>query len=305
MQEELSGLVGRPVDIIDRKNVEMSENCIKRKHILQSAQGDVCGKMEGKGESIRMSNQQFGGDWTTEKLECLREYLSAYTKILSKQPHLSYAYIDAFAGTGYRELKSSGDQTYFLLPELADPESQRFLQGSARIALECKPPFSKYIFVEKDPDKLAELQINLIREFPEKGKDIIFIGGDANTVIQDLCEKKWNQRRAVLFLDPFGMQVDWTTIEAVAKTKAIDLWIIFPIGVAVNRMLTRNGQINEAWRFKLDQIFGAEDWYDTFYQTTSRPSLFEEETTIVHKIAGFSDIMTYYILHRQINIATL
>ena len=38
MQEELTMLVGRPVDVIDRKNVELSENYIKRKHILQSAQ---------------------------------------------------------------------------------------------------------------------------------------------------------------------------------------------------------------------------------------------------------------------------
>jgi predicted nucleotidyltransferase len=38
MQEELSALVGRPADIVDRRNVERSENYIKRKHILQSAQ---------------------------------------------------------------------------------------------------------------------------------------------------------------------------------------------------------------------------------------------------------------------------
>ena len=38
MRDELSALAGRPVDIIERKNVECSENYIKRKHILQSAQ---------------------------------------------------------------------------------------------------------------------------------------------------------------------------------------------------------------------------------------------------------------------------
>ena len=143
-------------------------------------------------------------------------------------------------------------------------EPQRFLQGSARVALECDPPFHKYIFIEKNEEKLAELQINLSREFPKKEKLIIFIRGDANTVIQDLCEKDWRLHRAVLFLDPFGMQVTWTTMEAVAKTKAMDLWILFPLGVAVNRLLTKDGNINEKWKRKLDEIFGSEGWYNKF-----------------------------------------
>jgi three-Cys-motif partner protein len=245
------------------------------------------------------SKQQFGGDWTSEKLNKLSKYLSTYTTILSKKLQFKYAYIDAFAGTGYREIKANNYKTFFLFPELSDPESQRFLQGSARIALECKPPFSKYIFVEKNVEKLAELQNNLIREYPEKENDIIFYGGDANTVIQEVCEKNWCRHRAVLFLDPFGMQVEWPTIQAVAKTKAIDLWILFPLGVAVNRMLTKNGQINETWKQKLNQIFGTDDWYDVFYKMTPNLSLFDEEATIIQKIAGFSDIMTYYVKRLQ------
>jgi len=31
------------------------------------------------------------------------------------------------------------------------------------------------------------------------------------------------------------MQVDWTTLEAVASTQAIDIWILFPLGIGVNR----------------------------------------------------------------------
>lgn len=48
------------------------------------------------------------------------------------------------------------------------------------------------------------------------------------------------RRRAVVFLDPFGMQVEWRTIERIGQTKAIDLWILFPLGVAVNRFLTKD-----------------------------------------------------------------
>ena len=237
--------------------------------------------------------QQFGGDWTTEKLNRLNKYLSAYTSILSKQS-FSYAYIDAFAGTGYRELKGTDNKTNLLLPELADSEPQKFLQGSARIALECKPSFHKYIFIEKKAKKLEELQNNLMKEFPEKEKSIIFSQGDANTIIQDLCEKDWRKHRAVLFLDPFGMQVAWSTIEAVARTKAIDLWILFPLGVAVNRMLPQNGQINETWKRKIDEIFGSDDWYDRFYKMTPQTTLFGR-TTQVKKAADFTIIMDYFV----------
>ena len=37
-EEELSALVGRPVDLVERKAVEGSENYIRRRHILDSAQ---------------------------------------------------------------------------------------------------------------------------------------------------------------------------------------------------------------------------------------------------------------------------
>lgn len=54
------------------------------------------------------SGHRFGGNWTEQKLECVRKYLRAYTTIMSKQP-FHYAYIDAFAGTGYRETESDED----------------------------------------------------------------------------------------------------------------------------------------------------------------------------------------------------
>ncbi len=44
----------------------------------------------------------FGGDWTEEKLGRLAKYLPAYANVLKGRAY-KYAYIDAFAGPGYRE----------------------------------------------------------------------------------------------------------------------------------------------------------------------------------------------------------
>lgn len=85
---------------------------------------------------------------------------------------------------------------------------------------------------------------------------------------------KWKSRRAVLFLDPYGMQVEWKTIEAIASTKAIDLWLLFPLGIGVNRLLTKSGDIPDSWRQRLDLLLGTPDWYDEFYKVETSVDLF-------------------------------
>lgn len=181
-----------------------------------------------------MAKQAFGGDWTEDKLERVRKYLPAYTKIMNKRPYFSYYYIDAFAGTGYREIKQKEDDSLPLFPEF-DLPAQKFFDGSARIALEVEPRFNKYIFIEKDEEKARELE-RLKEEFTEQANDILIINQDANQYLAQLCSGNWSKRRAVLFLDPFAMNVGWETITAIARTKAIDLWYLFPL-MAVNRLL--------------------------------------------------------------------
>ena len=228
-----------------------------------------------------MAEQKFGGDWTEDKLERVRKYLPAYTKIMNKQLYFRYAYIDAFAGTGYRENKQEEDDSLPLFPEF-DLPAQKFFDGSARIALEVKPRFHKYIFIEKDEDKARQLE-KLKEEFPEQANDILIINEDANQYIAKLCSGDWSKRRAVLFLDPFGMNVSWETITAIAKTEAIDLWYLFPL-MGVNRLLNNDGDIKESNRKKLDDVFGSTDWSDRFYQ---KLPLFEnypwEEKTVDSK----------------------
>lgn len=97
---------------------------------------------------MKSTGHQFGGNWTEEKLERVRKYLVAYAKIMSKQKFHS-AYIDAFAGTGYRTLKQNEDQDELMLPGFTDQDALQFLDGSARIALRVQPRFSTYILSKK------------------------------------------------------------------------------------------------------------------------------------------------------------
>lgn len=208
--------------------------------------------------------------------------MKSYTKALKKTTFRK-AYIDAFAGTGYREARrtESGDQN-LLFPDLAGEEPQTLLDGSARLALQTKPSFDKYIFIECIGKRCEELEA-LKQEFSDLSDDVEIRQGEANQEIQDLCSKDWSSHRAVLFLDPYGMQVEWRTIEAVAKTKAIDLWLLFPLGIGVNRLLKKSGDIPESWKARLNALLGSEDWYEEFYKITTTQDLFGNELERVEK----------------------
>ena len=239
---------------------------------------------------------EFGGDWTNDKLARVRKYLQAYTIIFDRNPRaqkLRTVYVDAFAGTGYRSPHSECVDSLFL-PELGDAENQAFLKGSAHIALEIKPPFKEYLFIECDPDHCRELQC-LKSEFPKLAERITIKEEDANTYLTQWCrDTDWRRTRAVVFLDPYGMQIEWPLMESIAKTKAVDLWILFPLGVAVNRMLTKSAPPPEEWAKALTRIFGTDDWKDTFYPRRKLLTLFGEEETQT-KDADFSAISSYFV----------
>jgi three-Cys-motif partner protein len=91
------------------------------------------------------------------------------------------------------------------------------------------------------------------------------------------------------------MQVDWTVIEAIAATKAIDLWILFPIGMAVNRLLTTGGPPPEEWRKALTRIFGTGEWEQAFYGTGQNLDLFGGEATQHVKLADFKKIGQFFV----------
>jgi three-Cys-motif partner protein len=166
------------------------------------------------------------------------------------------------------------------------------LEGSAALALKTEPSFDQYIFIERSRRFCQHLE-ELKNEFPEKAARIDVQRGDANERIRALCAKDWSAHRAVLFLDPYGMQVEWKTIEAIASTKAIDLWLLFPLGIGVNRLLTKSGEIPQSWRQRLDMLLGTTEWYDEFYRVESTPTLFDGEQEHIVK-ATMATIAQYF-----------
>lgn len=236
------------------------------------------------------TEQLFGGSWTDKKLEILKKYLDAYNKALKNQP-FKRVYIDAFAGTGYRQQRKKQYNIQSLFEELEQDKSEQFLKGSAKLALEASPSFHRYIFIESDKNKINELE-KLQKEHPEKAEQIEIIQSDANEFIQNYCnDEDWANTRAVLFLDPFATEVEWETIEAIAKTQCIDVWILFPV-MAVNRLLAKDPQ--KISYDRLNRIFGTRDWFEYFYKTKTLGDIFGKSVDTIVKACDFTRIGNFY-----------
>lgn len=233
------------------------------------------------------------GPWAIEKLQCLSDYLNPYTTVMRKQPWCkSYFFFDAFAGAGRAPLRipSIASDTPDLLAGLrsdveSDDDFQEYVIGSPGIALNLKHLFSEYYFVELDPRKSAELEAFL--EPFRKKTSINLVTSDANSAIQKHllhAGRDWTSTRGLVFLDPFGLQVPWTTNEEIAATGAIEVLINLPVGMAIQRLLPQSGKFTRAEMERLTAYFGSSDWVDVAYERT--PDLFGGDMVQKYKDTG-------------------
>ncbi|MEW5981111.1 MAG: three-Cys-motif partner protein TcmP [Acidobacteriota bacterium] len=162
------------------------------------------------------------GYWSEVKLDIIRKYAAAYSRILSTKK-LDYAYIDGFAGPGLHLSRAR----------------QEFIPGSPLNALHVEPPFRSYYLVDLAGDKVDHL-----RALPEvQGRTNVHpFQGDCNEV---LLEKVFphvryeDYRRALCVLDPYGLHLNWKVIETAGRMKSIEIFLNFPI-MDINR--------NALWR---------------------------------------------------------
>jgi three-Cys-motif partner protein len=209
------------------------------------------------------SEHKFGGPDTQDKLARLRAYLPAFTSALKYQPFVR-VYIDAFAGSGRRTEELPA------LPLLdgnnAEPQIVT-VPGSARLAIEVAPPFDRLVLIENDPERHAALD-ELHAEFPKR--EIECHHGDANDVVQKLCRTgPWRgpkAMRGVIFLDPYGMEVEWATVEAIAQTEALDVWYLFPLMGIYRQAANDAGDIDDTKRALITRVLGTDEWERVWYE---------------------------------------
>jgi three-Cys-motif partner protein len=237
-----------------------------------------------------MKAQRFGSAHTEKKLRLVANYLDRFVTALKNQPFQTL-YVDAFAGTGAWSRTSAAHSE-----GLGLIEADLIAKGSARRALEVNPPFDRYVYIEKSRRKSSALE-ELHNEFPGLANRIEIVTGDANEALQALCSQEdWRRTRAVVFLDPFGLQVDWATVEALGRTKAVDLWYLVPTGIGINRQVTTDGRILVEGGKRIDAMLGTDAWRSRMVKTERTPvDLFGKSEARTIKAGGVDEITAFFI----------
>ena len=204
------------------------------------------------------------------KMKIVVDYARAYLKIMNKQHWAKTVYFDGFAGSGIVETN----------------ESEEVRKGTALRILEITEPtpFDLYYFVELNEDYKRQLEERVNENY--FGRNAHVVKADCNEKLIRLADylRKNNKYRALVFIDPYGMSVNWKSIEAL-KGLGIDLWILVPTGIGVNRMLKTDGNISDAWYQKLEKFLGIsrEEINSVFYKEVTYHSLFGDERTVQYK----------------------
>src|SRR3989338_5984076 len=194
------------------------------------------------------------GPWTEIKLDILREYASAYSRILTaqKNPSLYHVYIEGFAGPGVHLSRST----------------QEFLPGSPLNALAVEPPFREYHLIDIDKDK-----IDTLSQWVGSREDVHLYPGDCNKI---LLEKVFSlvqyrdYRRGLCILDPYGLHLNWAVTFAAGQMESLDMFLNFPIGDMNRNVLRRDPEnVDPSQVARMNAYWVDESWRQVAYQTTA------------------------------------
>jgi three-Cys-motif partner protein len=183
------------------------------------------------------------GAWVAEKLDYLRRYVDVFeTSMRKKWPRR--AYIDLFSGPGKCEDRATG-QIYL---------------GSPLVALTARYPFTHYYFVDSDQSAMAALErrCSALQVFSR----IQFRLGNANAIASSLVNDLLPIPSLNLaFLDPEGLELEWSTVATLATLDRLDLIVHYP-QVGLNRYMPAAS--THPGNTQVDRFFGDEEWRPIF-----------------------------------------
>jgi three-Cys-motif partner protein len=228
----------------------------------------------------------WGGKWTEHKLNAFEKYVNAYLTIMNKhrdKNRWKLIYFDAFAGSGsgYSKQKAFDSRPFPESLGIEEADLTVYKGAAERVVCIKQRGFDYYYFIETDEKSRNELEKKLNALNHDNKLKLIFRGSDANEQIDIMAKamKKEKKLFALTLLDPFGMQVDWSSIKKLEGTNT-DLWILIPSGVIINRLMDKNRKLTHIE--KLTSFFGMskEEIRNYFYKEININGLFGVEAEI-------------------------
>jgi three-Cys-motif partner protein len=198
------------------------------------------------------------GYWSEIKLDIIKKYAAAYSKIMNNQPYInSYHYIEGFAGAGIHISKNTNE----------------FVLGSPANALNVNPPFSEYHFIDLNGDKA-----DMLRELGRDNPKVNVHEGDCNEILLDkifpliIYE---NYDRALCLLDPYGIHLKWEVLCAAGQSEAIEIFLNFSVmDMNMNVLWNNPEKVDQKQINRMNAFWGDESWREAAYE--KQHGLFEK-----------------------------
>ncbi len=94
-------------------------------------------------------------------------------------------------------------------------------------------------------------------------------------------------------MDPYAMNLQWSSLESIANTRVFDLRYLFPLQ-ALSRVLQKDGKIPEKNKERINILLGTDSWEKDIYFESPQMTLFGELNMERLPIEGIKK----YILNR-------
>jgi three-Cys-motif partner protein len=197
------------------------------------------------------------GYWSELKLEIVEKYGAAYTTAFRNARNLKKYYIDGFSGSGVHLSKRTKEE----------------IEGSPARALKVAPPFDGFYFIDMDADKTAHLQ-----KLCRGRSDVHIHTGDSNEYLTKQLLPKIQYRnfnRALCLLDPYGLHLDWEVMLLAGQSKAIDMFLNFPVmDMNRNAFWKNSEQVPRDGVERMTRFWGDDSWKRIAYAESPQQNLF-------------------------------
>ena len=134
-------------------------------------------------------------------------------------------------------------------------------------ALATEPCFDEYMFIEQDRRKVELLRSHCER-YSHLPVDVRH--GDCNEILLKTVFPRIRQDRrlrAVLLMDPYGLQYDWSVVVEAGATKRVDLILNFPMmGAQRAAFWRRPDDLPASLRRRMRRAWGDDSWLRTVYE---------------------------------------
>jgi three-Cys-motif partner protein len=198
------------------------------------------------------------GAWARGKLSYLDDFVPPALK--ATETKMQRYYVDLFAGPGLNIEKETGEEFH--------GSPLRALQLTA--VREQQLRFTHAYLVNKSRKCNEALRARVHRAMDEGGitmpkKHAQFLAADANQVVGRILREIHTDAYVFLVADiERPSHWPWSSVRALHSQghRSIDLYLLFPLHMAINRMIAYKTEATEASASALTTFFGTEQWRD-------------------------------------------